>query len=176
MNKINLETLADAKLLELYSEIMVELQRRGVTHSTNNPVANLAESLVTKALSLEKMPESTKGYDAIDSDGRRYEIKGRRPTENNQSRQLSSLRELDKQHFDFLAGVLFHENLSVSRACVIPHAIVLQRSKYNKHANGWVFHLRDDIWNMPGVRDITGELKTIEGGQQAVACDAVPRD
>jgi len=165
MSQVDLSSLDDTTLLELYSEVMEELKRRGITHSTNNPVANLAESLVTKALALKAMPESTKGYDAIDSRGRKYEIKGRRPTKSNKSRQLSFLRELDKQHFDFLAGVLFHENMTVHKACLVPHAIVLARSKYSAHGNAWLFHLRDDVWNLPGVRDVTEELKRIKGGQ-----------
>ena len=107
------------------------------------------------------MTESTKGYDAIDREGLRYEIeKGRRPTAENHSRQLSMLRELDKKHFDFLVGILFYENFIVFKACVIPHEVVLQRAKYSKHPNAWLFHL--NIWQIAGVRDVTQELKTAQ--------------
>jgi hypothetical protein len=162
MSAIDLTQLTDSHLLEHYAEVMQELQRRGITRSTNNPVANLAERLVVRALSLKGMPESTKGYDAIDAQGRKYEIKGRRPTQSNQSRQLSFLRELDKQHFDFLAGVLFNENMTIMKACLVPHATVLENSRFTKHGNAWIFYLRDSVWAMPGVRNITKELKQIE--------------
>ena len=133
--KPDIAQLANFELFGLYADIMAELRRRDIVHSSNNPIANYAEKLAAKALSLNVMTESTKGYDATDKDQRRYEIKGRRPTAENESRQLSMLRELDKRHFDFLVGILFHENFIVFKACVIPHDVVMQRAKYSKHPN-----------------------------------------
>jgi hypothetical protein len=160
--KPDLTQYSNLDLFELYADIMSELRRRDIVHSSNNPVANYAEKLAAKGLSLDVMPESTKGYDAIDREGRRYEIKGRRPTAENHSRQLSMLRELDKKHFGFLVGILFHENFTVFKACVIPHEVVLQRAKYSQHPNAWIFHLKDEIWQIAGVRDVTQELKTAQ--------------
>ncbi len=54
----------------------------------------------------------------------RYQIKGRRITRDNPSRQLSALRDLAKDNFDFLAGVLFAEDFGVIRAAIIPRAII----------------------------------------------------
>ena len=61
----------------------------------------------------------------MDSNGRRYEIKGRRITRHNSSTQMSVIRQLDACRFDFLVGVLFEEDFSVRRACVVPHNVVL---------------------------------------------------
>ena len=164
MNALDLSHYSDSDVLRIYSEVMEELQRRGVIHSTNNPVANLAESLACKTLSLKAMPESTKGYDAIDGNNLKYEVKGRRPTAKNKSRQLSFIRELDKRHFDFLVGVIFNENLTVMKSCLVPHDIVFKRAVYTKHGNAWIFQLRDEIWNLEGVRDLTEEMKMAEKG------------
>lgn len=91
----------------MYADILDELQKRKVVHSTNNPAANYSEKLASEALRLRLMTESTKGYDGIDARGKKYEVKGRRPTVNNPSRQLSMLRGLKEKHFDFLVGILF---------------------------------------------------------------------
>ena len=171
MKKWDLSDYSNAELLELYADILDELQNRGVTHSTNNPIANYAEKLAQEALRLELMPESTKGYDAVDLEGKRYEIKGRRPTAKNSSRQLSMLRGLDKKQFDYLVGIIFHENFRVQKGCVIPHHVVLARSRYTTHANAWIFILNDDVWHIDGVRDITKELKSKQDGQQVVGAD-----
>jgi hypothetical protein len=148
-----------AELLTLYADILAELQSRKVTHSTNNPIANYSEYLAKNALSLTMLPESNCGYDGVDAAGKKYEVKGRRPTAKNGSRQLSQLRGLDKKQFDFLVGILFHENCTVYKACIIPHEVVLKHSTFKQHTNSWAFRLRDEIWMVPGVRDITSEVK-----------------
>jgi hypothetical protein len=162
MKDWELSKYSDAELFELYADLLDELQKRGITHSTNNPVANYAEKLAAETLGLERMPESTKGYDAVDSNGVKYEIKGRRPTASHPSRQLSILRGLDHHPFDFLVGIIFRENFRVHRACVIPHHVVLEKARYSGHSNGWILLLRDDIWSIKGVRDITTEMSALQ--------------
>jgi hypothetical protein len=162
MKKWDLDDYTDAELLALYADILDELQVRKVVHSTNNPVANYAEKLAQNALSLTPMPESTKGYDAVDSEGLRYEIKGRRPTLKNPSRQLSMLRELRKQHFDYLIGIIFNEDFTIMKGCVIPHKIILEKSRFTNHANAHIFSLTDDIWDINGVKDITSQLREVQ--------------
>jgi hypothetical protein len=135
------------------------LKARGVTRSTNNPIADYAELLFEKALRLERAPRSTAGYDATDRKGLKYEIKGRRITAHNVSRQLSSIRGLDQRHFDFLGGVLFAEDFSVSRACLIPQSQVVEHSTFVRHTNSWKFMLTDSVWGFPGVVDVTEKLQ-----------------
>src|SRR6266852_4642241 len=67
-------------LLMAYSEILRELRRRNLIRSANNPIADIAETLVAVALKLELTSGSTTGHDAKDINGVRYEIKGRRIT------------------------------------------------------------------------------------------------
>lgn len=148
-------------LLALYNEILKELKRRKVTRSTNNPVGDLSEFLVRSALQVKLVQKSTKGYDAIDSDGRRYEIKGRRPTKENPSRQLSVIRELDKGYFTHLIGVLFTEEFKILRACVIPIEVIREHSKRYEHVNGWRLELTDEIITCDGVKDITQQLRDV---------------
>jgi hypothetical protein len=51
----------------------------------------------------------------IGADSTKYEIKGRRPTPANPSRQPSDLRGLTNHHFDYLVGVFFAPDLRVLR-------------------------------------------------------------
>lgn len=149
------------ELLTLYNEILQELRRRNVTRSTNNPVADLSEFLVKNALQIRLVRKSTKGYDAIDSEGRRYEIKGRRLTKENPSRQLSVIRELEHGYFTHLIGVLFRENFEILRACIVPIEIVRNHSKRYRHVNGWRFELNDAIFDCDGVIEITQQLRKV---------------
>jgi hypothetical protein len=158
MGKLDLGNYSSANLLALYANILDELQKRNIVHSTNNPAGNYAEKLAAETLGLTMQPESTKGFDAKDPKGVRYEIKGRRPTSKNHSRQLSALRDLTTKHFDYLIGIIFHEDFQILKACIIPHEIILQKSRFSTHSNSYIFILTDDIWQIAGVRDITQEL------------------
>jgi hypothetical protein len=150
------------ELFALFGAALTELKNRGVTRSTNNPIADYAELLFEKALRLQRAPPSTKGYDALDRAGRKYEIKGRRVTAHNSSRQLSALRGLDQKPFDFMGGVLFNEDFSVFRACLVPHEQVLSNSAFVHQTNSWKFFLLDSVWDLPGVVDVTAKLRKAE--------------
>jgi len=148
-------------LLMAYSEILRELRRRNLIRSANNPIADIAETLVAVALKLELTSGSTTGHDAKDINGVRYEIKGRRITKENKSRQLSFIRGLDKDHFDFLVGVLFDESFLIMKACIIPKSAVLKLAKYVEHVNGWRLILADSVWHEAGVQDLTEPLRMV---------------
>lgn len=159
---LNLTQKSPKELFRLYGEILAELRERSIIRSTNNPIADYGELLFAKALKLERTGKSTKGHDAVSVDGTRYEVKARRLTAHNGSRQLSALRALDKGHFDFLAGILFREDFSVWKGCLIPRKVVLKYSTYREHTNAWIFHLEDAVWSYPGVVDVTKKLLAAE--------------
>lgn len=157
-----LGSLSVPDLLLLFANVLSELRDRGVIRSTNNPVADYSEWLVARALGLELVAPSVKGYDAISPDGARYQVKGRRQTPENASRQLSAIRgfELEDIHpFDYLVGVLYNRDFTVMKAAQIPVAIVRQQAKPTPHVNGWRFLLRDAIWTLPGVIDVTEPVR-----------------
>ncbi|MFC4348869.1 hypothetical protein ACFO5Q_13530 [Kordiimonas lipolytica] len=155
---IDLSQLPASNLLTLHAQITEELRRREILRSSNNPVGDLAEFLFVNAFGWSQAPNSQKAIDAFDAKDRTFQIKGRRPTRHNKSRQLSFIRELDKKHFDCLAGVIFREDYSVFRAALIPYDVVIAHSRYSSHANGWLFQLKDDIWDIPSVEDVTLRL------------------
>lgn len=122
-------------------------------------MADYAERLAAKALGLELMTRSTTGFDAKDSKGVRFEVKSRRPTLENRSTKVSFLRGLNEDHFDFLVGILFEEDFSVRRACLMPIRVVREVATFRDYVNAWDFHLRDAVWEIPGVEDITEKVR-----------------
>jgi hypothetical protein len=158
---MNVETLTVPELLLLHTRIGDELRRRGVTRSANNPTGDLSEYLFCKAFGWKQAGNSNANIDAVAEDGTRYQVKGRRITQFNKSRQLSAIRDLKGGHFDFIAGVLFNEDYTVMRAALIPHSVALERAKFVERTNSHRFLLRDDVWNAPGVQDVTAALKAV---------------
>jgi len=159
--KMNLSELSVLELLALHASAADELRRRGVTRSANNPTGDLAEYLFCKAFDWKQAAKSQSNIDAIGPDGIRYQIKGRRITRHNSSRQLGAIREMHAAHFDVLAGVLFNEDYSIARAALIPHTVAMERASFVARTNSHCFHLRDEIWNASGVRDVTLELRAV---------------
>ena len=149
-----------SELLALYAKTLDELRTRGVVRSANGPGGDYAELLCVRAFGWARAGNSAPGHDAVDTKNLKYQIKSRRIINSKTSRQLSSLRRLSDGFFDFLAGVLFESDYSVMRAAIIPHNIVVQRSRFSKHTNSSIFFLDDAVWQLPNVQDITAELRS----------------
>jgi hypothetical protein len=162
MGAFNPDDLTNRELLVLYGKVLDTLRARGTTRSANNPVADYAEGLCKVALNLKLADKSTPGYDGTNPSGHKIEVKARRITKENGSRQLSAIRGIDSQHFDYLAGVLFNADFSVMKGCLIPYDAVKQHGKHTAHTNSHRFLLRDSVWSLPGVKDITEVLQSAE--------------
>src|SRR5271165_5795692 len=159
------------ELLELHGAILEELRLRRIVRSSNGIIGDYAEYLFARAFGWELVGNSQigYGYDARDADGHSYQIKSRRITPHNESRQLSPLRGLPEKGFDFLAGVLFNVDCSIYRGVILPHSVIEPRCRFSKHTDGWLFRLEDDVWQMPEARDVTLELKSAAAALVAVA-------
>jgi hypothetical protein len=145
-------------LLVLYGQIMDELRARKVVRTSNSPVGDYGELLFAKAFGWRLESNSAAGYDATDDLGVRYQIKARRLTAANGSRQLSAIRRLHDNTFDHLAAVLLDANFKVMRAIIVPHPVVASQARRREHTNSWLFMLDDRVWRAAGVRDVTAEL------------------
>lgn len=95
----------------------------------------------------------------MDSNGLRYQIKGRRITVANSSTQIGVIRDIVGVNFDFLIAVVFDEDWTVHRAVKIPHGAVSSVACFRKHVNGHVMHLRSSILFHEFVEDITLPLR-----------------
>lgn len=162
MHDTGLDSLSVQNLLALHARILGELRTRGVIRTANNPVADYAELLTSTALSLTLAPNSAKGYDATDAEGRRYQIKARRQTKWRKPARFSAIRGIEEHHFDYLVAVLFGEDFQVKRAAILPWQLVRSRVFWQSHVNASVLPLRDTIWTDDSVRDITVALQEVQ--------------
>jgi hypothetical protein len=100
-------------LLQLHAAVLDEFKSRGIVRTRNNPVGGYTEWLVARVLGLELEPNSNRGFDAIDKQGTKYEMKSRRVTLENPRRSLSAFRNLEDESFDFLAAVIYDESYAI---------------------------------------------------------------
>lgn len=151
----SLQDLDDEALTRLWGQTMSELRRRGIVRTFNNPVADIAERLAARHLGLTLVTaNSVKGHDALDDDGRRYQIKSRRVTPENASRQLGSIRDLSRQPFDFLVAVFFDEALTLTDMWVLSPDVVRDYARYSKHVRGHLLRMRGPVLEDPRTRRV----------------------
>jgi hypothetical protein len=89
---MNLAELSSQALLALHAQIVALLCERKILRTSNNPVGDLAEHLFCKANGWKPEVNSRSGFDVISPDGIKYQIKGRRCSPQDKSRQLSAIR------------------------------------------------------------------------------------
>jgi len=124
---------------------MEEFRNRGIVRTGNNPVADYAEIVAVENLNLIRSGKEERGFDATDSKGRKYQIKGRRITRHNSSRQLGVIRDLDERLFDYLIAVIFEEDFSVKEIWQIPYEFVKKHSRHSVHQNGHIFQAKQQL-------------------------------
>ena len=158
MTEFDWKVLTIPELLRCFANILDELKERKVVRTRNNPVADYAEWLVTQQFGLSLERSSKRGYDAIDQNGKRYQIKSRRLDPTNESKLLSVIRNLDTNEFDYLVGVLFNRDFTVKEAYKIPHSVIREHARFSEHVNGYLLHLQGEVLTAPGVENITEVL------------------
>jgi len=146
------------ELLILHSGVIEELRSRHIVRTSNSPVGDYAELLFSTAFGWQLAANSSAGFDAKSKEGVRYQIKSRRVTPWNPSRQLGGLRRLPERTFDVLACVLFDTKYRVMKALLLPHAVVSTIAKRVDHTNSWRVIADDKVWLLDGARDVTAEV------------------
>ncbi|MFA9595586.1 DUF6998 domain-containing protein [Citrobacter telavivensis] len=153
-----LASLSNLELLSLHSKILTVLRSREVIRTKNNPVGDYAEWLVSKALGMTLLSNSSAGADAIDADGMKVQIKARRVTPDNPSRQLSALRNYEAADFDYLIAVIFDENYNILDSYKIPHEVIRDYARHSVHVNAHIINLKGAILTDPRVMSIKENL------------------
>lgn len=155
---MELSSLTNLELLRTHASIIEELRQRGVVRTTNNPIADYTEWLVSTKLGMQLTGNSNSGYDATDSAGTRYQIKGRRIPTSQMSATLSTIRNLTNRDFHWLIAVIFEPDFSIRYAAQIPHSLVGEVAVFRAYQNGHILNLRRSILEQEGVRDLTNAL------------------
>lgn len=146
-------------LLSTYASVMHLLRHHKIVRSFNNPVADVAEWLVSENLGLKLATNSAKGYDAFDEHGVKYQIKARWLATPRSSRQLSAIRDLTSAPFDHLIAVMFDEEFHVDYAAQMPLDFVLRHSKHVERTNSYRFNFTRNMLSSSDVQDLTETLR-----------------
>ncbi len=155
---MSLEEKNPHELMNLYAEILTELNRRQVVRTYNSPVGDYAEWLVKEKMKLALEANSQKGYDAIDpKNGFRYQIKSRweRTAPSIQSRQLSVIRDYEEMLFDYLIVIIFDDHFAVKEAYSVPCETISRYARWINHLNGYRLLAMGALLKDPGVEDLT---------------------
>ena len=158
----NLAELNTLELLRLQAQAVAELRAREIVRTHNNPLTDYAEYLAAKALGLDLGVNSQTGHDGKDVHGLRYEVKSRRVTTSNPSRQLSSIRKLGEKHFDWLLAIIFDETFLVDKALLLPHEAIADYAKHRGHTNSHVLIMKGAVLKDHRLKDITERIRAVQ--------------
>lgn len=151
-----------------YTDILRELHKLGVVRTSNQPVGDYAEWLVTQKLSLILSKNSEKSFDAQDKEGNQYQIKARlqRPIpKHTLSRRLGIIRNYNENDIEnkFLIVVFFDKNFMVKEAYKIPYKELKILGKLDKHQNGIIVTISEkrykELVEKERIEDITELLR-----------------
>mgnify|MGYP001138721450 CR=1 FL=1 len=171
MSKLTLKSIKEAqKLLKTYARILNGLNAANIVRTYNSPIGDYAESLVTVALGLKKADKEAKGFDAVDKEGKKYQIKARWIRTPKQSKRFSPIRNLKKREFDYLIGIYFDKEFQVSEAWKIPIKVLLDLDlldlnkkgkgiSYSRHTRGHIVYLKGEVVDDKRSDNITKQLK-----------------
>lgn len=143
--------LTNDELAKAWASCMRVLQNRNLIRTSNTPVGDYAERVACARLGLQRMGFAEKSVDATDAKGVRYQIKGRRLTRKNRSRQLGAIRDIKDKPFDVLLAVFFDENLDLLEVWSIPHEVVAE-APFVERTNSTRFVLTKQRQRDPRVR------------------------
>lgn len=155
-----LRELTDLELFQLSARVGVELMTREVVR-TANWTGCYAEHLCSRAFGWRLERNSKAGFDAK-HEGLRYQIKSRRVTARNPSRQLGEFPKFEERRFDRLAAVIFAEDYTVHLAAILSHEAVARLSKVVLGRQRLLLH--DRFLREPDVVDVTQALRTAQTG------------
>lgn len=145
---IDLNRLSETDLLSLVYKATKELKSRGVIR-TQNLVGDYAEYLVSQRLNLTLLTSSEKAIDAVDSNGKTYQIKARRLTVGTSTPTIKSLRSFD---FDYLVLVLFNEDYSLKSCGLLTSSLAKELAIPNPRVNGYRLNLSPKLFSNPKVK------------------------
>lgn len=149
----DVKTLSAFELMQLQTRLQDELAARRVVQNPSQPVGDYAIHLACTAFDLQREPPATSGYDASDSEGLRYQVKFRRLTGPQDTRQLNAIKGIEQRKFDFLIGVLFNPDMTIFRAAMMSFEV--SASKVDKEK---ILLLSNKVLDAEGVFDVTDKL------------------
>ncbi len=88
---ISIECSSTRQLLADWGAILLELRRRGVVRTANNPISDIAEELVARHYKGQRSSFNEKGWD-VDTGSEKLQVKAVRPNPVSKRWTLSAIR------------------------------------------------------------------------------------
>lgn len=148
-----------SELLSGYARILAELRRRDVIRSNIAPAGDYAEWLVWKALGGTLADNSSeKSWDVRLPSEQRVQVKGRVTSVPRRAGQLQT-SPFRSWEFDLAAFVLLAaDDYRVTRAALLPVAVVREVARRRAHVNGDVVMMNNALLGHPDATDLTDAL------------------
>ncbi len=152
------------ELLSGYARALAELRRRNVVRSNNAPAGDYAEWLVAKALGGKLADTSSeKSWDVSLPSGQRIQVKARVTSVPLRAGQLQT-SPFRSWEFDTAAFVLLAaEDYRVTRAALVPVAVVREHARWRSHVNGHVVMMNTALLDHPEATGLTEALNRAAG-------------
>lgn len=145
---MDLTTLTTAQLMHfMLTDIPEELRRRGLPVS-RNVIGSYGELIACRVLGMTPATGSTRGYDAIDPDGSRVQIKSRYDGR----AQMGSIRS---NEYDEVVFIHLNDSAEVTRALRFPASVVNEYARTSRHQNSKILVVSLRVLADPRVVDIT---------------------
>lgn len=154
--------LSTKGLLRLYKQILLQLKQREILTTKDNPVGGYGEWLVARAFGGKRLGNSNKSVDVLTPDGMRLQVKTRWLAEENDSRQLSAIRNLDEDAFDCIIAVLLDKDFGVAEAYQIPREAVKRLAKWSEHTNSHRLVLTPEVCSDSACQNITEKIRAAD--------------
>jgi hypothetical protein len=145
LSKLNTQQII--ALIELCKE---KLRQDGIIR-TDNLLGDYTEFLVSRSLGLKLQKASSSGFDAVDSKGYRYQIKGRRMSKN---RTVPHIKRFENLNFDYLVLMIFNRDYSVFKSGIVSKDDLSDWIR-RKSKNGNSLNITKEFLNNPIFREMT---------------------
>ena len=153
---LEFEKLTFQNVFQVYAGMRAWARERKLW-GQGNIVGSYTEYLVSRALDLTLCPPTTPGYDAIDQNEKKYQIKGLFDSDY----LWAGWKDQEKlAAFDFLVCVIFDPVGNISRAYLVPQAVAMDAAKYGAQDMWWIT-FNEDLWMRAGVRSIADRLRHV---------------
>jgi len=129
---------------------------------TGGIVGEYGEWLFARAFGWRLAQPSEKSFDAIDASGVRYQIKARQDSGRGGAYQLGIMRNMGEDGWDRLAAVVFDAEFTVSRAVVLPRALVVERAVFSDHQRGHLLRVDRVMLADARCEDVTRRLQAAQ--------------
>jgi len=137
-----MKDLETEQLLAMRAQLDDELRRRGVVRSSNI-VGDYGEWIVCDLYGWTLADsQAQKSYDCTGADGTRYQVKTRRVTARNPSRQLGVIRSFD---FDYLVAVMLNEDYSLQEIWQFPVDLIQKYGRWSEVQAGWISYCQSPM-------------------------------